>query len=123
MNFKQFTVPVNNGKKLPISFRLDGHNSDIFIFHPRTELKFNRPHWLFDYYVPRFIANEINIPFPVLVKAFISTEDENVAVPVDVIEIKERSDSTALALIPKTSYKVMIESKDKQKQTLEFGLK
>ena len=122
MNFKQFTVPANNGKKLPTSFRLDGHNSDIFVFHPRTKLKFNRPHWLFDYYVPRFISNEVNIPFPVLVKAFVSTEDENVAVPVDVIEINERSDSTALALIPKTSYKVIIESKDKQKQTLEFVL-
>ncbi len=120
LHFKDFIVPVNNGKMVPISFRLDGHLSDMYVYHPRTYLKHNRPHWLFSHYTPTFINKDINISFPVLAKAYISTENENDAVPVDIIEIKSKNDTTALALIPKTSYKILITNRDKQKQTIEL---
>lgn len=122
LHFKDFIVPVNNGKMVSITFSLDGHLSDMFVYHPRTILKYNRPHWLFSYYKPKFINADINIAFPVLAKAYVSTENENDAVPVDIIEIKSKTDTTALALIPKTSYKIIVENKDKQKQTIEVKI-
>jgi hypothetical protein len=122
-NYDKFIVPVNKGKMVGISFRLQDGPSDIFVYHPRTHLKYNRPHWLFEYYSPKFINNDITISFPVLVKAYISTENEKDAVPVDVIEMNSKADTIALALIPKTSYKILIENKQKQKQTLKFDIK
>lgn len=122
-NYDKFIVPVNNGKMVGVSFRLEDEPSDIFVYHPRTHLKYNRPHWLFDYYTPTFITTDITISFPVIVKAYISTENEKDAVPIDVIEINNRADTIALALLPKTSYKILVENKQKQKQTLAIDVK
>lgn len=122
-NYDKFVVPVNNGKMVGISFRADGDPSDIFVYHPRTHLKYNRPHWLFDHYTPTFVTDNITISFPVIVKAYISTENENDAVPIDVIEIDSKADTVALALLPKTSYKILVENKQKQKQTLTLDVK
>lgn len=120
--YDNFVVPLTKGEIMPVPFRLRGIPSDIFVYHPRTHLKYNRPHWLFEYYTPKFINNEITISFPVLVKAYISNENEKSAVPIDVIEIKNKIDTIALALIPKTSYKILIENKQKQKQTLNIDI-
>lgn len=122
-DYPDFVVPIHNGKMLPVNFRLENGPSDIFVYHPRTRLKYNRPHWLFNYYSHEFINAKITISFPVLAKAYISTENEKDAVPVDVIEIHSKEDSTALALIPKTSYKIIVENEQKQTQTLFITVK
>ena len=117
-----FVVLVPKQNMLPPNFRLNNSSSDIFVYHPRTHLKYNRPDWLYRFYSSKIINNEITISFPVLVKAYISTEDEKTSVPVDVIEIKNKTDTTALALIPNMTYKIIIENKAKNRQTLNVKL-
>lgn len=121
--YDKFVVPVSNGKMVGISFRAEDGPSDIFVYHPRTHLKHNRPHWLFEYYTPTFVNKDITISFPVIIKAYISTENEKDAVPIDVIEMNNKADTVALALFPKTSYKIIVENKQKQKQTLTIDVK
>lgn len=95
--------------------------SDAYIFHPRTNLKYGRPEWLFTKYSPELINDKIKIAFPVLIKAFFMEENIEFATPIDVIEIKSTNDSIALALIPKKNYKILIQNKLGIQQTLTIA--
>ncbi len=122
-NFQDFTVLQSKASAFPFSFRMDGLQCDIFVYHPRTHLKYNRPSWLFSFYTPRIINDEITIAFPVLVKAYFSNEDEKKAVPTDVIEIRDKKDLVALALTPKKKYKVVIINQSNQTQLMTLQTK
>jgi hypothetical protein len=46
--------------------------------------------------------------YPVVVRVFFTDEDGKTAVPADVTEILKSSDTTALALMPRSEYKILI---------------
>lgn len=48
-------------------------------------------------------------------------EDETQAVPVDVIEIAKNTDTTALALLPQRTYKIIVGSENEQKQWIDIN--
>ena len=120
MTFDDYVVPVNNGKMITGGFRLNGHHSDLFVYHPRTQILYNRPNWLFRLYKPFIVNNKITVDYPVIVKAYYSDEDETQAIPVDVIEITKNTDTTALALLSHRTYKIIVESENGQAETFDI---
>lgn len=120
MKFNEFVIPVNNGKMVLGSLRMDGHPSDLFVYHPRTHLMYGRPHWLFAIYKPVLINDKISLSYPVLAKAYLANEDRTQAVPFDVIQIKSSDDTTALALSPNKRYNITVENEAGQKQDFDF---
>lgn len=84
---------------------------DIRVLHPRTTYVNGRPSWLFlngERSIYMVDPEKISIDYPVIIKAFLSNEDEN-AVPVDVIEVKNFSDQKAL-ILPKGNYRIEIKN-------------
>jgi len=77
---------------------------DMSVFHPRTEYKNSRPHWLFDSRKQFYPVSLINTTFsyPVMVFAFADNEyshtKTNHLVPVDIVEIEAQTETTGLVL-------------------------
>jgi hypothetical protein len=113
---------VIKSRVMPLAFQFTpaGFTNDIWVYHPRTNIKYNRPEWLFTYYTPAFINDKITIEYPVIVKAMNLTEAHAEAIPIDVVQIDGPDDSTALALIPKVAYRLEVENLKKQRQTIKF---
>ncbi|MDI1354889.1 MAG: hypothetical protein PSX36_08225 [bacterium] len=120
LNYKYFKVIRNSSVTIPVNFRIGGKSSDIFVYHPRTKLLYNRPDWLFQFYKPKFLVNDIKISFPVIIKAYLAQENDEIAIPIDVIEVEKKADSTALALMPGNWYTIVVENQNKQKQILKL---
>lgn len=89
---------------------------DIFIYHPKTKYIQNRPHWLLDIPGNRFVEIEKGgirkDQYPVLVQCF--RADENLtATPVDIVELKNERDETAIVLNT-GKYRIVILDKDRK---------
>jgi len=94
---------------------------DVRIFHPKTSYQHGRPDWMFNQARKPVVVNKkIKTDFPCLVFAYNANEDMSKAVPVDVIELKNKEEKKALAL-KKGMYKILI--KDKKGKLQEFSLK
>jgi hypothetical protein len=70
-----------------------------------------------------FNSKKINIAFPIIVKAYLSTDNLEKSIPIDVIEIKSKKDvsSTAIALFNKGNFTIQLVNKEQQTQI--FNLK
>lgn len=92
---------------------------DISVYHPRTKWINGRPNWAFEGgKQPYFINDQINIVFPCLVLAYCEGEDISIAVPTDVIELKNKDDKTALAL-KKGNYTIIIKRDSENDQQIK----
>jgi hypothetical protein len=95
-------------------------SADASVYHPPTRLVQGRPDWLFgEGRQPVAVGARVKIPFPCQVLAYVAGEPAT-AVPVDVIELTSKADTTALALAP-GRYRVLVRSRGGQVQ--EFELK
>lgn len=93
---------------------------DVRVFHPKTSYQQGRPDWMFNQErKPVVINKKIKTAFPCLVFAYKANEDISQAVPVDVIELKNKEEKKALAL-KKGKYKILI--KDKEGKLQIFSL-
>lgn len=74
---------------------------DINVYFPPTKYIFGRPDWLFKSTKKRVVTipfYKVNLNFPYIVYAYLEGENEKIATPIDVIEIKNSQDKKALAL-------------------------
>jgi hypothetical protein len=123
MNFDEATVFVNENNE-PFNGWHEIAPFDMVVYHPRTQYVHGRPHWLINqdgytlYYLDK---DKITLDFPVLVKVWNKKEPE-IATPIEVIEVKSRSDNSVLVL-PKGEYLVKVEDVNKNEQYLEFEIK
>mgnify|MGYP006280166005 FL=1 len=123
MNFDEATVFVNENNE-PFNGWHEIAPFDMVVYHPRTQYVRGRPHWLINqdgytlYYLDK---DKITLDFPVLVKVWNKNEPE-IATPIEVIEVKSRSDNSVLVL-PKGEYLVKVEDVNKNEQYLEFEIK
>lgn len=93
---------------------------DAYVYHPPTTYVQGRPSWLFSTgRRPVAVQNRIKGPYPCQVLAYVAGEPAE-AVPVDVIELANPADATALALAP-GRYRIVVRSRTGQPQ--EFALK
>lgn len=77
---------------------------DMSVFHPRTDYKQTRPHWLFTnerQFYPVSLQNQTFL-YPVMVFAFVENEynrtNTDQLVPVDIVEIESQIETTGLVL-------------------------
>ncbi len=99
MNVQKSSVFVDNNNN-PFRYERDQSYTDIAVFHPNTTYIDHRPNWLFDYGNKNVPINlsEVSIEFPVMVLAFNKVEDIDLAVPVDITEVQNRTESCHLGL-------------------------
>jgi 16S rRNA U1498 N3-methylase RsmE len=95
--------------------------SDIAVFHPNTEYIDGRPNWLFENGNKNVSISltDIQIQFPVMVLAFKKGEDINLAVPVDITELENKTDNCNLGL-KKGTYEIIVTN---GKQSFKFEQK
>lgn len=93
----------------PLKYERGSAWSDIAVFHPNTEYIDNRPNWLFENGNKNVSISltDIQIQFPVMVLAFKKGEDINLAVPVDITEVKNQAENCNLGL-EKGIYNIVI---------------
>ena len=109
---KIYNAPINEVEAL----------SDLQIFHPRSQFVNNRPTWLKqgDQKVSYQInADQYNMTYPLLVIAYSPDEDIEIAVPLDVIEIKNNRDAMPLFLPPGKTTLVLKDKKTRKKLDIE----
>ena len=84
----------------PFKHKQNGAYADLAVFHPNTEYINNRPNWLFKNENTNVSINlkDIEIEYPIMVFAFKKGEDIHSAVPIDIAEIKNSTESCHLGL-------------------------
>lgn len=96
---------------------------DALLYSPSTKYVYNRPNWTFENHkVPYFLnSKDINISFPIIVKAYIDTDDLETSIPIDIIEIKSEADifNTAVALFRNGQFILHLVNKERKTQTLK----
>ena len=93
----------------PFPYKREQAWSDIAVFHPNTEYSDNRPDWIFtdDNIKTEIELSDIKISFPILVMAFKKGENYHEAVPIDILEVMDKSVNCFLGL-PKGNYNIII---------------
>jgi hypothetical protein len=99
LNIKESSILLDNDNN-PLKYERGGAWSDIVVLHPNTQYIDNRPNWLFENGNKNVSIKltDIKIEFPIMVLAFKKGEDINLAVPVDITEVKSRTDNCNLGL-------------------------
>lgn len=99
----------------------NNHKVDALLYSPPSKYIYNRPNWIFENNkMPYFLhSKDIHLSFPILIKAYLTTDDLETSVPIDVIEIKNEADisTTAIALFKKGHFVINLVNKNGEKQT------
>lgn len=102
----------------------DNEFYDLLVYHPRTQYILGRPSWLWNDTSLQavFIAPEkISIAYPILAKARYKS-DLSEAVPIDIIELKDKTDQKCL-LLPKGTFIINLINREGVEQVLTFEVK
>ncbi|WP_273565556.1 hypothetical protein [Maribacter halichondriae] len=97
-----------DGQNNPYRYERGESWADIAVFHPTTDFSEGRPDWLFEdpnLRVP-MILEDLDISFPVMVLAFKKGEEIKEAIPIDIVEVQNKTDEFKLAL-KKSSYNIV----------------
>ncbi len=95
---------------------------DVRVYHPRTSWINGRPNWVFESKrLPFFVDGQLKIPFPCLIFAYNENEDRAIAIPADVIELKNENEKIALSLVH-GNYTIVIKNKAGQEQIIKATL-
>lgn len=117
------TVFVNS-EGIPFSGPAGTHYYDVRLAHPRTKYIHDRPNWIFDAnrnVKPIYIdKSELSVGFPCLIQVYKSSEDINVAVPLDVVEIADTQKALAL---PPGDYQVFVRGDHSKTKTFPLLVK
>ena len=111
INPKQSIILVDSSD-VPLRYTREDSWSDIAIFHPTTNYLNNRPDWIFSggNLKTKIDLSEIKFTYPALIMAFKEGEEINKAVPVDIVELSQKTDSCVLAL-RKGNYTIVLTNK------------
>ena len=95
---------------------------DALLYSPRTRYIYNRPGWVFEngrnaYFIH---LDQIKLSFPVIFQAYLTTDDVNAVIPIDVIEIEHPNDvpKTAMSIPLKASVIIVARDKSGNRQTI-----
>jgi len=108
LNIQESSVIIDKDNK-PLKYTRRNAWSDIAVFHPNTTYMNNRPNWLFENGNKNvsITLTDIQMNFPIMVLAFKKGEDINIAVPIDITEIKSKTENCNLGL-KKGAYEIVI---------------
>lgn len=108
LTIKEPSVLIDqNGK--PFKYEIKERWTDLAVFHPITEFIDRRPNWLFqnDNQSVSIDLSDIDISFPIMVLAYKKGENIKDGVPIDLIEVEDKTGKTNLAL-RKGEYEIVI---------------
>ena len=99
LNIQKSTVLIDKDNN-PLQYKRGETWADIAVFHPNTEYINKRPNWLFENGNKNISIKltNIEIAFPVMVLAYKKGENVQIAVPVDISEVKNKSENCHLGL-------------------------
>lgn len=104
---------------------LNNKKVDVLLYSPPTKYIFERPGWVFENGKnPYFLSPEaITISFPIIVQAYMETDEIGKAIPIDMIEIKSKDAAprTAIALYSNESFKIKLISRDGKTQIIKVN--
>lgn len=108
LNIKESSIILDKDNN-PLRYERGEAWTDIAVFHPNTEYVDNRPNWLFENGNENIsiTLTDIEIEFPVMVLAFKKGEDINLAVPIDITEVENKTDNCNLGL-KKGTYEIVV---------------
>ncbi|MCF6298235.1 MAG: hypothetical protein L3J08_09690 [Flavobacteriaceae bacterium] len=108
LNINESSILLDKSGK-PLKYEQGEAYSDIAVFHPNTEYIDGRPSWLFKNGNKNvsITLTDIEIEFPIMVLAFKKGEDINLAVPIDIMEVKNKTDKCNLGL-KKGNYQIVL---------------
>lgn len=94
---------------------------DVNLYHPNTKYINGRPDWLQKKSTEAVaITSKVTIRYPCLILAYVIGESIEEAVPVDIIELKSKTDSKKLLLNTKTKHTLVIKNRQGQRQILNL---
>jgi hypothetical protein len=98
--------------------------TDIAVLQPKSSYKKGRPDWLFQGEVSpvRLDISDIDLSFPLMVLAFNDEEDYTKAIPVDVLEVKDRNEKIHLAL-SSGHYNIILSDTEQKAKKFELSVK
>ncbi len=107
----------------PFSLNYDGFWTDIVVFHPNTIYENGRPSWIFENgnQSVQIELNNVSISFPIMIFAFNKNESINKAIPVDILEVENNTDSAYLAL-QKGEYHIVVVNEEEEVQKYELKI-
>lgn len=113
LNIKESSIVIDKENK-PLKYMRGNAWTDISVFHPNTHYVNDRPNWLFENgnNNVEIKLTDIEIEFPIMVLAFKKGEDINIAVPVDITEVENKSKNCHLGL-KKGTYEIVITNGEK----------
>lgn len=98
---------------------------DALLYTPPTKYIYNRPGWIFENNkTPYFLQQkDIKIAFPIIVKAYMDTDDLEKSIPIDIIEMKSKGDvaKTAIALFSKGHFIIKLVDKTGKTQVFKVN--
>lgn len=108
LDIKESSVIIDKDNN-PLKYERGEAWTDIAVFHPNTNYIDGRPDWLFENGNENvsITLNDIQIEFPVMVLAFKKGEDINLAVPMDITEVKNKTENCILGL-KKGNYNIVV---------------
>ena len=98
---------------------------DARVYHPKTRWLYGRPHWVFENNrTPYYVKEKITLSFPCLVFAFITKEKEENenAIPFDIIELKTPTDKKALSLKKNQQFTIIIRDQSLKEQKFKVTI-
>lgn len=113
MDFKFSSILLDKDKQ-PMKYERGAAYADIAVLHPNTTYSNGRPNWLKA--AAAIPLSDIQMEFPVMVLAFKKGEDIHLAVPVDISEVAQQTESCYLGL-SKGSYEIVVTNK---KESVKF---
>ena len=108
LDIKESSIIIDKDNN-PLKYERGEAYNDIAVFHPNTIYIDNRPNWLFknDNKNVSILLDDIQIEFPVMVLAFKKGENIKLAVPVDITEVKNKTENCNLGL-KKGNYNIIV---------------
>ena len=108
LDIKESSIIIDKDNN-PLKYERGEAYTDIAVFHPNTIYIDNRPNWLFknDNKNVSILLDDIQIEFPVMVLAFKKGENIKLAVPVDITEVKNKTENCNLGL-KKGNYNIIV---------------
>lgn len=113
LNIQESSIVLDSTNN-PLKYERGEAWTDIAVFHPNTTYVDNRPNWLFKNGNENVSISltDLDIEFPVMVLAYKKGEDINLAVPYDITEVENKTESCNLGL-KKGIYQIVVTNRKK----------
>jgi len=94
---------------------------DCNVYQPNSEYIYNRPTWL-KRKNTQFIMlqDKVKIDYPYLIKIYLDTDDKDIAIPIDIIEVKSPDDKVASLILKNKKQIAIVENNKGDKQEIRI---